>query len=269
MSLLPETIEPVVNLSLPAEQITPEHVGLCSDQQGGFTLARAAWGLLRSKYDALFAPNLDPLVPVDRTVLLTRVRAWMIYRDYRQELNLDCQTSFAAGYANRLAWHFNVPSGMGQHVILRVEWQLSSDRRQASLTFARLLSPDPHYRHTLPDDTPVALYLRPDLDDRPNHQVTKAFKGYQNKPSRLPSPRLMTASASNPPRHGLTMHISKGSFHESPEWHYQHPLPVDAERGLETDTDIFCPDTSNAPCSEAAKPRSPSPWLTRTPPPQP
>ncbi|OQC15510.1 MAG: Alpha-1,4-glucan:maltose-1-phosphate maltosyltransferase [Lentisphaerae bacterium ADurb.Bin082] len=241
LSLLPEVTEPVVNLSLTAEQITPEHVGLCTDQHGGFTLARAAWGLLCSKYDALFAPSLAPLVPVDRTVLLTRVRAWMIYRDYRQELNLNCQTGFVAGYANRLAWSFNVPSGMGQHVILRVEWQLASDRRQASLTFARLQSPDRQYRHTLPDDVPVALYLRPDLDDRPNHQVTKAFQGPEKT-----FPAAVSALSDGfrfqpSPGHGLTMHISEGTFHESPEWHYQHPLPADAERGLESATDIFCP----------------------------
>ncbi len=241
LALLPENLEPTVNLTLTAEQITPEHAGLCADEQGGFTLARAAWGLLQSKYDALFAPSLDPQVPVDRTVLLTRVRAWMIYRDYRQELNLNCQTGFTAGYANRLAWTFQVPSGMGQNVMLRVEWHLARDRQQATLTFSRLPAPDQHHRHALPDENPVTLFLRPDLDNRVNHDVTKAFQGPEIAFPAAVTPRPDGFFFRPSPRPGLDISISDGTFHPALEWQYQHHLPVDAERGLESTTDIFCP----------------------------
>ncbi len=213
--------------------------GLCTNSLGSMSLVSAAWGELRSKYDALLAANLDPDVPVDRTVLFTRCRAWVVYRDYSRSLDVGCQLSFRGGVQNRLQWDFRVPVGLGRHCELRAELSLSAERNRARLCFARLPAGDGTHGDELPDTEPISLILRPQIEDRGCHEVTKAYTGPETS-----FPRALTCVRDGfrfRGEHELSLSVADGLFTAAPEWEYCVPYPVERGRGLEDRGDLFSP----------------------------
>lgn len=229
-----------VSLSLPAAAITPAHTGLCCSDLGAYTLARASWGAIASQYDALLAANLDQKVPVDRVVMLSRCRAWVICRDFSQELNLDCQTLFRASYNNCLHWQFAVPSGMGQTVWVDAVLTLDRHDNAVSIRFSRPPAPAED-DNSLDPAQAVTLVVRPDIEDRSNHHATKAYTG----PEQL-FPQAVSAAQRHfvfNPGHGhrLQATADHAVFHAKPEWSYVVPYPVEKERGLGDSGDLFSP----------------------------
>jgi starch synthase (maltosyl-transferring) len=229
-----------VDLSLPARAITPAHVGLCCSDLGAYTLARAAWGAIASQYDALLAANLDPRLPIDRVIMLSRCRAWVICRDFSQELKLDCQTFFRASYDNCLHWQFAVPSGMGQTIWIDAVLSLSRQDNAVSIRFSRPAAPAED-DNCLDPAQAVTLVVRPDLEDRCNHQATKAYTGPEQRFS-----HAVHAEAGQfvfDPGQGRRLHAAAehAQFHYEPQWSYMVPYPVEKERGLGDGGDLFSP----------------------------
>lgn len=233
---LPDTIP----LRLDQRQITPLHCGLCTNTASAYALARAAWGTLASQYDALLAANLNPAVPIEKTILLTRCRAWVICHNFSRELKLDCQTAFALLDSGELQWDFNLPTVKGTRLHVHIRLTFDPQQNRLQLAFFRSGADQPD------DPCPATLVIRPDLDDRSHHTHTKAFSGPEHAfPAAVqPTPNGFSFSARNA---RLDLQISHGSFHPSPEWTYQVRHPQDAERGLEADGDLFSPGYFNAP----------------------
>ena len=165
----------IVPLKVSSTSILPRHCGICTNLFGSYTMARAAWGTIQSKYDALLAANPNENVPDNRLRLLARCRAWLRYRDYSCELNLGCQESFHASYDNTLQWsfHLSFSSMLTARVIL--QWTLDTHRNLGRMTIS--VTPENQPEPLFGEEEPILLVLRPDIDWRSNHDVTKAYLG--------------------------------------------------------------------------------------------
>jgi len=237
--LLPREDQPVT-LQLTQREIAPVHCALATTDLGGYALVRAAWGQLQSQYDAFLAANLNEQCPVDKTVLLTRLRAWLVHRDYVQELGLDCQTEFAVTSRQSCRWTFSIPSGMGQNVYLQADLQLSPTANQVFVSFTRLAPPSADIQ-ALPAETPVEMIIRPDLDFRSAHTHTKAYSGPERTFPAAVKARDDGFSFAPAAEVSLEMSGAASFFAKAEEWHYNCHHAQDAERGLGADGDLFSP----------------------------
>jgi len=211
-----------------------------SNLLGGMMQVRAAWGEIASKYDGILAANCHVQYPVDRTVMFTRCRAWLVYRDYSQEISKCCLTRFRAGNENSAQWDFLVPSGQGRTISLRITATLSQEHNYTCLNFHRL--PSGEDGETVLDDSyAVRLVLRPDIEDRSNHSETKAFLGAEShfRRATVPGPDGFYFNPSSD--HALSIKLCSGRFVSEPEWSYMVGLPFDSQRGMDGHTDLYSP----------------------------
>ena len=228
-----------INLSSPADSAHHANYAIATNQQGALAQVRLAWAEVQSKYDGLLCANLDPSVPVDRHIMFTRCRGWLVRRGYSNELSMLCQTGFSAMPSGSVVWDFDMPVGEGRFVPLKATLQMDSLQNAISLRFQRL--PDGSDPDHLSDEEPVELILRPDLEDRCNHAVTKAFAGPE---AQWPSAIHSTAngfSFTPDPERTLQLQLKNATFHSEPEWHYMVDHPLDRERHLDGSTDLFSP----------------------------
>lgn len=213
---------------------------LCTNDLGGMSQICGAWGILNSKYDAILAGNCNPSFPVDRQVMFSRCRGWVVYRDYSQEINQLCTQKFISGIDNKSQWLFSVPVGQGKTIQLQLTLQMSVDKNLIQLIFHRLPAADDGTT-ALVDDEPVKIILRPDIEDRSVHEVTKAISGSENAFRSAVFARNDGFDFNPSKKRNLALTISSGSFAEQHEWHYMEYLPMESERGMECHTDLFSP----------------------------
>ncbi|MBR7121126.1 MAG: glycogen debranching enzyme N-terminal domain-containing protein, partial [Lentisphaeria bacterium] len=204
-----------------------------SNINSSYAMFSAQWGKLTSKYDAILAVNDNPEYPVDRYVMFTRCRAWLVVDEYSQELTAKSLENYSAHPGNRAKWEFLVPDGHGGRCTLSVEFRMAFDQNTIELKFHRKMRTD--------GISPEAkLILRPDLEDRINHTVTRACEGAEKH-----FPASVTAYPDgfdfHPGSRHLRMKISGGTFHLSPEWHYMTDLPQERYYGMTDKTDLFSP----------------------------
>ena len=224
-----------------AEVRRADLVALLANGRGAMSRVRARWGEVRSQYDAILAANPDPEVPVDRQVLLTRCRAWIVNQGFSSELDASCLATFRAD-PDEAAWRFDVPAGTGRTVPLRVSLRLEPGRDRALLRFARLPAAEGG-PNALDDAEPVRLILRPDVESRSFHEKTKAFAGPEREFPGAVRPEPAAFLFAPPGRTPLRVEASgpDARFVHEPEWHYMVPNPVEAERGQDGSDDLFSP----------------------------
>ncbi|MBN2449491.1 MAG: glycogen debranching enzyme N-terminal domain-containing protein, partial [Lentisphaeria bacterium] len=212
---------------------------LCTDELGAMAQVRGRWGSIRSQYDAFLAANEHDHVPVDRRVRLTRLRAWVVHRDYSREVAAECQTGFATDLGNRVWWDFRVPVGMGCQIGLRITLRMAARGNSVRLRVTR--APAGDCPEALPDDTPVTLIVRPDIEDRPAHETTLAYLGPEDRFRAAITPEENGFRFR--PGEGRPLHCTAepGVFVLEPEWQYMVPHPVEAGRGLNPHGDLFSP----------------------------
>lgn len=212
---------------------------LATNARGGMLRAGVSWGELKSRYDALLAANLDPDIPEDRCILFSRCRAWVVYQGYSQEIGNDCLTAFQYDGDRTGKWRFQVPTGQGESIGLSITAEMLPLKNAVRLTFFR--HPAGMARRRLDDRNPVQLILRPDIEFRSFHETTKAFLGPENRwPAAIRSLTdgfLFTPAAAVI----LKMTVSRGKFVSEPEWQYMVHHPLEAERGLDPNSDLFSP----------------------------
>ncbi len=221
------------------ETLESDLYAVCTNGRGAMSQVRGAWGEVRSQYDALLAANLDPNVPVDRHVLFTRCRAWIVYQGYSQPLDRTCLVSFGQPARNQTAWRFKVPVGSGAQVTLDVHLTLLENRNAIVLAFHRRSRT--RHRDHLADEAPIEIILRPDIDDRQNHAGTKAYLGAEFQWPPSVSPAADGFRFQPPSGHVLEVRAADATFTLEPEWHYMVRHPIEAERGLDDSTDHFSP----------------------------
>ncbi len=216
-----------------------DFVLLSTNGRGAMMRAHVSWGKLTSRYDGLLAANLNFCVPEDRWMMFTRCRAWVVFQGYSVEMNSDCLDSFNCDENFRGYWRFHIPCGQGQHVMLTIAMEMADHQNAIRISFFRHKKGGSRTR--LPDSKEIKLILRPDIEDRNFHETTKAFSG----------PEANWPGSVTEKSHGfifkphesrvLQVNISEGQFFSEPEWFYMVHRPLEADRGLDPDSDLFSP----------------------------
>ncbi len=222
----------------PKRHLSTIHM-LGTNKRGGMCRAHAHWNRLVSRYDALLAANLSPSVPEDRCILLTRLRGWVVYQGFSQEIGPDCLDGFGFDFDGRASWQYHIPSGQGQHVVLRVGIRMIQGKNAIQMVFHR--DPANGLADRLADDRPVTLILRPDIEDRNFHELTKAFTGPEKEFPAAIQPQEKGFVFQPTPGHALSLQTSLADFFPEPEWHYMVHRSQEAQRGQDPDSDLFSP----------------------------
>lgn len=239
--VFPETAQVNVLRRIAQKNLTNRHCALAANSRGSYGLVRGMWGNLEGQYDALLAANQNPAVPSDRTTVLSRVRAWLIYHDYAQEISVKCQTDFAVPGRNAASWHFVVPSGMGGNAYLAVRYELDPEENRGRLIFTRCPPPEDLELPALDANAPVTLILKPDVDDCCNHNPTLAYQGAERSFPRRITPFENGFAFALESGNRLETRASRGVFLNDGEWSYNLHNAMEAERGLRANHDLYCP----------------------------
>jgi len=212
---------------------------------GAISQVRLEWGRIESQYDALLAANLHPAVPVDRHILLTRCRAWLVNKGYSHEIGLDCTRNVQLVPGKKVIWRFDTPAGMGKTVPL--QFSLSWQHEQNHITLQIDREPAKDLTTQLADTEPIQLILRPDIENRNCHCATKAYAGAEHHFPASITPETDGFLFTPGPEGKLHVHIPEATFIQEPEWLYGQPHPFEADRGLEPNGDIFSPGYFSVP----------------------
>jgi predicted glycogen debranching enzyme len=224
---------------LPRELIDDAPIMLATNGRGAMSRVGVLWGRLYSRYDALLAANLHPQVPVDRWIMLSRCRIWLVYQDYSQAINTDCLYRFTLNDDGGGDWRFRVPTGIGRHIDLQIKLWMPAGRNALCLAFRRMqLSQS---AQELDKELAVKLIIRPDIENRGFHEQTKAYAGpEQHWPTAIRP--VSNGFDFDPDRnHRLQLQIDNGRFVPEPEWQYMVHRIQDAQRGFDPDGDLFSP----------------------------
>lgn len=239
MQLCEERNARVITTCRAGKTYDQDRYAVCTNRHGALAQVRIGWAELRSKYDGLLSANLNPDVPVDRHTMLTRCRGWIVRRDYSSELSLQCQKRFAVADDGSVVWTFNVPVGEGRLVPLQAVLKLHPETNAIRLAFNR--SAGGAIPEHLEDDIPVTLVLRADVEDRCNHEVTKAFTGPEAQWPKAIQPSSNGFTFEPAADRKLSVVLKNGEFHPEPEWYYMIGHPVDQARGIDGSSDLFSP----------------------------
>ena len=212
---------------------------LSTNGRGAMLRSPVSWGQLTSRYDGLLAANINPDYPEDRWIMFSRCRAWLVYQDYSQQINTDCLDTFGIDDLSRGCWQYHIPAGQGENVLLSIKMELLDNDNTVRLSFFR--NPAQPQQDMLDDSKGIKLILRPDIENRSFHETTKAYTG----PEHL-WPKSVTAGTTGfsfhpDGNHVLDLSISAGNFVWEPEWYYMVHRCVDAQRGMDPDSDLFSP----------------------------
>ncbi|RLB64817.1 MAG: glycogen debranching protein, partial [Deltaproteobacteria bacterium] len=212
---------------------------LGTNGRGAMMRTSILWSRINSRYDALLAANLDDQIPVDRQVMFSRCRAWVVFQGYSQAVNKDCLQSFTFDYHSRGRWHYRIPTGQGENLHLIVSMAMVPENNKILLTFQRTDNHDQDRR--LSRREKITLILRPDIEDRNFHQTTKAYLGPENQWPAAVDAHDHGFTFQPAADHRLEMTVSDGRFIRQPEWQYMVYRPLEAERGLDPNSDLFSP----------------------------
>jgi predicted glycogen debranching enzyme len=221
------------------ELIESRRMFLSTNGIGGMLRMNVAFSQINSKYDAILAANLNPEYPVDRQIMFTRMRIWLVHHAYSQELTIDKMIHFSLEESNAGRWRYRIPFGHGNSVFFDIKAKMIKGKNAVEFIFQRW--PSDASGNFLPDDEEIALIIRPDIEDRNMHFETKAYSG----------PEAHWKNAISPIQNGFEFHpvaerkllvqLSDGSFTIEPEWYYMIFHIVEAERGLDPHSDLFSP----------------------------
>ena len=196
-------------------------------------------GRLDSRYDALLLANLSDEYPVDRHIMLRRIRIWLTYQARLQELKHDYISSFQVNKDGSGTWFYHCPVGNGLLIDLSLKLQIIPNRNSILITIKR--EPAGNHPHRLPDNTPIQLFVRPDIEDRNFHTATKAACGPEKIwPGKITCHGNGFEFAPANERH-LSMTASRGKFENTPEWVYMIYQAHEAARGLDPHSDLYSP----------------------------
>jgi len=212
---------------------------LGTNGRGGMLRAHGRWATLNSRYDALLAANLNSDHPEDRLVVLARCRAWVVYQGYSRELTSDYQEAFVVSPARFGEWRFEVPTGQGQYIRLDVRARMRPGENGIDISFRRhsaAKAPD-----QMPDDEPVRLIVRPDLEYRSFHDTTKAFTGPEQIWPETVTPAPDGFVFQPPGGSAVRVQMAGAGYTMEPEWQYMVYRELEDQRGLDPNSDLFSP----------------------------
>lgn len=237
---LPHPVDVGIQLAYRQSRLHQENqTYLATNGRGAMLRIPVAWEKLKSRYDCLLAANMSRHFPEDRWIMFTRCRAWLVYQGYSQELNTDCLEEFGVNDAGGGLWRYHVPTGQGENIRLAISLSMARGENALQMHFYR--HPAGVSGHHLENHKVVKLILRPDIENRSFHDLTKAYTGPETHwPRQIWSDQKGFVFAPDE-RHQLRMAVSAGEFVPEPEWQYMIHHAGDAERGHDPDSDLFSP----------------------------
>ena len=212
---------------------------LATNGRGAMLKLPIAWGELNSRYDCLLAANMSRQYPQDRWIMFTRCRVWLVFQGYSQALNTDCLEEFAVNETGSGFWRYQVPTGQGENIRLTIALSMVTGKNAIQMQFYR--HPAAKGGRHLDDAKTVQLILRPDIENRSFHDLTKAYTGPQDQWPQRTRPEQQGFIFEPDERHHLHVQFSDGDFVPQPEWQYMVHHALDAERGQDADSDLFSP----------------------------
>jgi len=220
---------------------------LLTNGRGGMARLCADLGHIRSKYDCALAANLHPDYPVDRHVLVKRIRAWISADGFISPLNLQNLASLEI--SQPAVWNFVAEAGDSRTVELRMTADMPQDSNTAVFTFTR----QPPVRPAdLPPKFDAHVILRVDIEDRNFHCETQRNGGADSHFARhchVLDGQIGFAFTPAQDRQ-LRAIASAGCFHPEPEWSQGIPHPVEQSRGQTGFGDAYSPGWFEFPLAQ-------------------
>src|SRR5208337_3134200 len=147
---------------------------LLTNGRGGMARVCVDLGRVNSKYDCVLGANLHPSLPVDRHVLVKRLRAWVNADGFLSPLDFSSLASFQAG--SPAVWNFVANAGDGRTVEIQIRAEMVNGRNTTRFYFGRPTEKSARGKQ-LPRDADVRLTVRVDIEDRNFHSETKRNGG--------------------------------------------------------------------------------------------
>lgn len=231
----------ILNTSFSRKKIVsdPSLKFLQTTDKGGMMRASAWWGKLESRYDALIAANLNKKFPENRWVLLSRFRIWASYQGYSKELAPDCLERFSILNRNEAQWLFHIPTSEGNY--FPIELILKTSKYNNSLELFIIRKKSQGKKSALSDKKLITLIIRPDIESRSFHETVKAWKGPEHDFIQAIKSFENGFTFGPDLNKNLYVEISNGIFNVKPEWQYNIHYPFEAQRGLDSTSDLFSP----------------------------
>lgn len=223
---------------------------LLTNGRGGMSRLCVDLGGVRSKYDCVLGANLHPDLPVDRHILVKRVRVWVSADGFISPLDFLNLVAFQAGPP--AVWDFVANAGDGRTVQIRLEADMVDDRNEVSFVVSRPTA-ESALGKQLPADADVRLTVRVDIEDRGYHGETKRNPGADHHfsshvreltgaPGAAGTPAGLTGFAFTPATdRQLFVCADAGAYHAAPEWSHNIPHPVEQARGQVGEGDAYSP----------------------------
>ena len=211
-------------------------LSLAVNKKSGISILRGAFSNIQSKYDGMISANMNEEFPEDRHIMLTRIRGWTVFKGFSRAITEEYQKSFEH-YQNTTEYYFEMPVGGGLHAPIILRYRFDEHENLLTIKIKRLNKAD---ISTPPADQAVKIILRPDIENRNHHEQTKAFLGAEHK---------WPKNTENYPQgfifgdkeNALIVDIENGSFTREDEWQYMVHHPVEEERGMDRESDLFSP----------------------------
>jgi predicted glycogen debranching enzyme len=219
---------------------------LLTNGRGGMARLGVDLGRISSKYDCLLGANLHPRVPCDRHVLAKRARVWINADGFITPLDAHNLVEFVPGPP--ASWTFVANAGDNRTVTLRLDADMLEGRNTTVLRFGRASGPTRSGRD-LPDEFPVALIVRVDIEDRSFHAETIRHDGVTNHFVHHSAPLSDRPGFAFTPAadRRLLVVASTGDYHHEAEWCTAIPHPIEANRGQASSGDAWSPGWFNLP----------------------
>ena len=242
-------------LLLPRDFASPQHrlsateirkyagTFLDTNSRGGMLRPCLKWGELNDKYNCILGANTSTTIPVDRQIMFTRIRAWVLRQGRSQELNISTTHDFFINTNGGGTWTFHVPVGNGLYVDYSLAMTMLKEKNAVKLSIFR--HPSKGRKHYLRDDEIVNFILRPDIEDRNFHHNTKATDELKEKFKNAVKPFQKGFSFAPSQDRTLRIISSKGFFGLETEWKYSISRKTETERGFQEHSDLFSPGYFN------------------------
>jgi len=208
-------------------------------------------GRVQSKYDCVLGANLHPNLPVDRHILVKRMRAWINADGFISPLDFRALEKFKAGPP--ALWSFVANAGDGRTVQIELSAQMLEQKNTIVFEFRRPTAAEATGKQ-LPAQADVRLTVRFDIEDRNFHWETQRNSGadyhFGTNTHTIGGANSFggsgTAGAAGfkftPGQdRQLLVLTSAGSYHAQPEWCQNIAHPVEQSRGQPGAGDAYSP----------------------------
>lgn len=213
---------------------------LLTNGRGAMTRMCVDLGKVKSKYDCVLGASLHPEIPVDRHVLVKRVRLWVNADGFITPLDASTLLSFEAGPPAH--WRFLCNAGDGRAVEVHLVVDMLEGKNAVVLRLQHSSAP-PDLGRPLPRECDVRITARFDIEDRNFHWETTRNGGadfHFSSNCHILGDAVGFAFTPAADRQ-VSITANTGSYHSAPEWSIGLPHPVEASRGQTGQGDGYSP----------------------------